>query len=270
MNISCAFVWLAGLWFTALGKPGKNYRFLAMAYVFTLLLLLALHGKNYYTLGAYPPLFAFGAYWLEQLTLLRFRILRYPMVLFAVSMGLLMIPVMLPIFEPAKLAAWYRERGMARFGVLKWEDLQDHALPQDFADMLGWEEMAQKMSKAFETLDSAEKSHTVLFCDNYGQAGAVSFYAEKHGLPRAYSDNASFLYWLPDTMHIDNLLLLTDDKQEMQHSFIKNFSSAVLIDSITNIYAREHGSLIILLKGANESFNQMFKEKIEKDKADFK
>ena len=71
-------------------------------------------------------------------------------------------------------------------------------------------------------------------------------------------------------MRIENLLLLTDDKQEMERSFLKNFSSAVLKYSVTNAYAREHGSLIILLKGANESFNHMFKEKIEKDKAAFK
>jgi len=89
-------------------------------------------------------------------------------------------------------------------------------------------------------------------------------------LAQACSDNASFLYWLPDTMHIDNMLLLTDDKQEMQHPFIKNFQTAVLSDSVTNMYAREHGSLIILLKGANESFNDMFRQKIEKDKAVFK
>jgi len=143
-------------------------------------------------------------------------------------------------------------------------------LPQDFSDMLGWEEMAQKMSKAYETLDSAEKQHTVLFCDNYGMAGAVSFYAKKYHLPEAFSDNASFLYWLPENIHFDNLLLLTDDQNEMQHDFIKDFSSAILVDSINTPFAREHGDLVILLKGANEKFNQFFKEKIQEDKDEFK
>jgi len=270
MNLSCVFVWLAGLWFVSFNQGGKNYRFLAFAYLFTILLLLALQGKNYYALGLYPPLLAFGAYRLEQLTQLRFRIWRYVMVFFAVAMAVLMIPVMLPVSPPAKLARYYKNIGMEKFGVLKWEDQRNHPLPQDFADMLGWEEMAQKMSKAYETLDSNEKKHTILFCDNYGQAGAVSFYAKKYHLPQAYSDNASFLYWMPDTMHIENLLLLTDDKQEMQHPFIKDFSKATLSDSVTNIYAREQGSLIILLKGANEDFNKMFKQKLEKDKAAFK
>ena len=71
-------------------------------------------------------------------------------------------------------------------------------------------------------------------------------------------------------MHIDNIILVTDDQQEMQHDFIKDFSYAAVNDSITNVYARERGSLIITLKGANEAFNQMFKEKIKNDKAQFK
>ena len=73
--------------------------------------------------------------------------------------------------------------------------------------MLGWKEMTQKVAEAYKTLDSNEKQHTFLFCDNYGEAGAVNFYGKKYHLPEAYSDNASFLYWLPNNIHIDNLLL---------------------------------------------------------------
>jgi len=59
------------------------------------------------------------------------------------------------------------------------------------------------------------------------------------------------------------------DQQEMQHDFLKDFSSVILYDSVTNIYAREKGSLIIIMKGANEKFNQMFRDKIKKDKEKF-
>ena len=79
-----------------------------------------------------------------------------------------------------------------------------------------------------------------------------------------------FYIGFPDSIHIDNIILLTDDEEEMQKPFIKNFSSAILNDSVTTPYARERGDLIITLKGANDDFNKMFKEKIEKDKAAFK
>jgi len=270
LNLPCFFIWLAGLWFVLFANRGKEYRFIGVAYVTVIILFLITHGKNYYSLGVYPALFAFGASHLEQLTSVKRRALRFAFVLIPVALGIPFIPLLLPIFPPQKLEIFYKDYGLAKSGLLKWEDLKDHPLPQDFSDMLGWEEMAQKVSAAYEKLDSTEKKQTILFCDNYGEAGAVNFYAAKYHLPHAYSDNASFLYWLPDSFQFHNLILLTDDQEEMQHPFIKDFSSAVLNDSIVTPYARERGDLIITLKNGNDAFNKMFKEKIEKDKAAFK
>jgi hypothetical protein len=130
--------------------------------------------------------------------------------------------------------------------------------------------MTQKVATAYHSLSDNEKNRTVLFADNYGQAGAINYYASRYNLPQCYSDNASFLYWIPHPMHIDNIILITNDKDEMQYPFIKDFVSAKLIDSVENNYAREKGSLIILLKGANENFNKMFQKKIEDDFAEIR
>jgi Dolichyl-phosphate-mannose-protein mannosyltransferase len=270
MNLPCVFIWIAGLVFVSFTRKTNQYRFIGWAYVAVIVLLLLGHGKNYYALGVYPILFAFGAFTLEQLTVARFKILRYVFVLVPVVLGYLFIPVALPILEPLKLAALYERRHVDKTGALKWEDLKNHSLPQDFSDMLGWDEMAKKTAAAYNTLDSNEKKTAILFCDNYGQAGAVNYYGSKYKIPAAYSDNASFLYWIPDKFDFDNIILLTDDEQEMQHPFIKNFKSAVLFDSVTSYYAREKGSLIIVLKGADSTFKKFFIEKIEKDKAKVK
>ena len=133
--------------------------------------------------------------------------------------------------------------------------------------MLSWDDMTRMVARAYGSLDSTEKAHTLLFCDNYGEAGAVNYYGSKYHLPPAYSDNASFLYWMPrDYDRFDVLLLVTDDSQEMQHRFIKEFKTAWLVDSIANRFAREHGTLIILLKGPSEAFRQAFREKIDLDR----
>ena len=269
MNLPCVFLWIAGFWFAAIIKNGRPFRFTAWAYIILILLLIALHGKNYYSIGAYPVLFALGAFHLEQFTSQKRRYLRYVFVAIIFLIGVPFVPALLPTASPEKLENYYRTVGFSKTNLTKWEDLKHHPLPQDFSDMLGWEEMAKKMSDAYEKLDSVEKKQTVLFCDNYGQAGAVNFYGKKYHLPEAYSDNASFLYWLPDTSRVVNLVLLTDDEHEMEHPFIKDFSSAIVNDSITNPYARERGDLIITLKGANDAFNQMFREKIARDKAQF-
>lgn len=270
MNLPCVFIWLAGIYYTGFSLRGKKYRAFSWAYVFVIILLLVFHGKNYYALGVYPVLFAFGSFHLERFTANRSVTWKYALVIIPVILGIGFIPISLPVARPAALAQYYTTMHTEKTGVLKWEDLKNHPLPQDFADMLGWEEMAQKVSKAYHSLDSNEKAHTLIFCDNYGEAGALNYYRNKYNLPEAHSDNGSFLMWLPKNVQIDNLLLVTDDQQEMDHPFIRDFASALVTDSITNPYSRERGSLIIMFKGANDAIHKMFREKIEKDFDKFK
>lgn len=265
MNLPCVFIWLAGLYFLIFSFDARRYRVFAWAYVFVIILLLVLHGKNYYSLGVYPILFAFGAYHLEQWSFRRAKAWRYAFILIPIVLGVIFIPLLLPVSSPAGLANYYKTMHMEKTGLLKWEDLKNHPLPQDFADMLGWEEMTQKAAQGYNNLDDSDKAHTFLFCDNYGEAGAVNYYRYKYNLPEAHSDNGTFLYWLPKNVHIDNLLLITDDTAEMQHPFVKDFVSATVVGRVTNKYAREYGSLIILFKGANDTINEMFREKIKND-----
>lgn len=268
MNLPCFFVWIGGLFWLLFSAAAKSYRILACIYITVIVLFIATNGKGYYTLGAYPMLFAAGGVWLQQITSPKKRRLQFVCVAVILLLFVPLIPVLLPVWKPKGLAEYYKKTGFDKTGILKWEDLQNHPLPQDFADMIGWEEFAQKAAKAYQTLNTNEKEHLFLFCDNYGQAGALNFYGKKYHLPKVFSDNASFLYWLPDNLHINNLLLITDDKQELQRPFIKDFSPVAFADSITNIYSREHGSLIILLKDANADFNKMFKEKINNAKTE--
>jgi 4-amino-4-deoxy-L-arabinose transferase-like glycosyltransferase len=266
MFFPCFMIWIAGLFFISGSREGRRYVFLAWSYFGVIVVLLYFHGKSYYALGLYPVLLAFGSYAIEKWTAERFYFLRYCIIAWAVVFGVYSSMVLLPMQKPAQLAQTYVTIHAAKTGALRWEDLQNHPLPQDFADMLGWEEMAQKTGAAYNRLSEEEKKQTIIFADNYGMAGAINFYRKKYRLPEAYSDNASFLYWLPDQLPIKNLLLITDDQEEMQHAFIRDFSDASICDSVTSPYARERGDLIIILKGANNAFRQFFKEKIEEDK----
>jgi hypothetical protein len=52
----------------------------------------------------------------------------------------------------------------------------------------------------------------------------------------------------------------------MQYSFIREFSMATLTDSVTNPYARENGTAIVLLVGASETFKKFFTDKLRADR----
>lgn len=267
MNLPCFFIWITGFLYAL---SSKEYRYIGLGYVFVIILLLIGHGKNYYALGVYPVLFAMGAVQLEKFTLVRRRWLRIAFVVFPVTIGLLFLPIALPILPPQQLADLYIKMNTAKTGLLKWEDLKDHPLPQDFSDMLGWEEMTQKVAKAYNMMSDAEKADASIFCNNYGMAGAVNYYGPKYNLPAAYSDNASFLYWLPAKPKMTNFVLVSDDPDEQQHDFAKGFKAVIKVDSVTSEYAREKGDYIYLFKGADANFQQFFEEKIAADKAEFK
>jgi len=151
--------------------------------------------------------------------------------------------------------------------VLRWEDQRNHPLPQDFADMLGWEEMARLTAGAYHSLDSSEKTGTIVFANNYGMAGAIDYYGRRYGLPEAYSDNASFLYWLPaETLSYRNFILITEDTLDLQRPFMKEFREVKLWGKVGEPYARENGAQVILMKGASEKFRQFFRQKINEDR----
>jgi 4-amino-4-deoxy-L-arabinose transferase-like glycosyltransferase len=266
MFLPCFYIWITGFFYLLLNQKARPYIFLCWAYLAVIAILLWFHGKNYYALGLYPVLFGFGCVAIEQWAVRSRFFLRYVFAAFSILLGIYFVFVALPFMEPKKLVAYYEKTHAAGKGILRWEDQKDHPLPQDFADMLGWEEMAQKTAAAYHSLDSAQQTRTIIFCDNYGMAGAINYYRKKYRLPEAYSDNASFLYWIPDSLHYDNLVLVESDPDEMQYDFIKEFSNAVLTDSVTNSYARERGTAIVLLTGASEKFKKFFKEKLQADR----
>lgn len=246
MCVSAVWVWVPGLLALLLYKPFREYRAVGLIYCFGLLILNLLHGKSYYALGYYPILFAAGAVWWEQ------RLQHWPSAQRWLRPALLVLPVllMLPlypylttVYAPAhleKLGVAYRG-----IGVLRWEDAKDHPLPQDFADMLGWQELADKTWQAYQALPDSTRARTLIKCDNYGQAGAINYFNRHRAMPAATSFNGSYLYWFPlvPARPYRHMLLVGEGNPTELVSYFQEFRK---IGEITNAYAREKGTSIYL------------------------
>ncbi|MBK8522443.1 MAG: hypothetical protein IPL54_16840 [Chitinophagaceae bacterium] len=92
----------------------------------------------------------------------------------------------MPLWEPGKLAAFYKEKKLDETGFLRWEDQQDHSLPQDFADYLGWKEMACKKRNHSISLYQKQNKDSIIISllGIGGQAGALKYYGkQKEFLP---------------------------------------------------------------------------------------
>ena len=268
MHLPVFFVWIGGLVWLMFFKKGKQYIILAWVYLTVIILLMSTNGKNYYSLGAYPMLFAAGGVWLEQVTSVKKQVVRYGVVTIIILLFLPLVPVMLPLWKPEKLALYYRKTGFDKAGVCKWEDLQNHPLPQDFADMLSWKEMGNKVSAIYAALPDTAKNKTLIYCRNYALAGAISYYGM--GLSQVTSDNASFLFWMPDKYNIENLLFVGRRVPDKDDEVFQQFERYTILDSITTPFAREQGVKIILFENGNSKVNGMIEAGIREKKDEFR
>jgi len=255
MNLPCVFIWIAGLFYIIFKESGKQFRFIAWTYLFVIALLIILRGKDYYALGAYPVLFAFGGYHLEKATEFKLKWTRYAMVILPLALGLFAMPLIMPLAKPETLASYYEKTGLSKTGSFKWEDQKMHPLPQDFADMMGWKELAIKAGSVYNSLPPNEKERTLVYCRGYFSAGALNYYRKEANLPEVCSDNASFLFWMPDKYNINNLILVGHQIPDKDDIVFQQFEKMSIKDSINMPLFRENGMRIILFEHGNDSLN---------------
>jgi hypothetical protein len=156
------------------------------------------NGKGYYAAAIYPTIMAFGGIWFAGIIeRKKLRWLKWTATVYIVLMTALIFPVLVPFMSAQKLVDFYHSTHFDRHSPLKWEDHKMHPLPQDFADMLGWKEMAEKTANVYHSLPDSIQKNLMIYGDNYGEAGALSFYRKKLELPEIYSDNASYIFWMP-------------------------------------------------------------------------
>jgi len=263
--IGSILVIMSSLYALLVYKPFKPYRSFFWSMFFTLAVFIYFKAKDYYAIGIYPIYIAFGSVYLEEIFKDGWK--KYLQPVFVAIPLLLFIPVFNVAF-PNKTPDYIIQHAenYKKFGLLRWEDGRDHLLPQDFADMLGWKELASKVDSIYAGLP--DKSNTLVLCDNYGQAGAINYYTSLK--IRAVSFSADYINWFDLTKKYENLIRVKDagdPNTELQET-APFFQKAVLADSIKNRYAREFGTTIFSFTGAKIDIRDRIKNEIDEKKND--
>lgn len=270
MNFVVIFSWLGGLVAVLFSKKMKEYRWIGTAYFLVLGLLMAGSGKDYYALGVYPILFAFGSLWLEDLIRNWAAFWKVAFISVPVLAGLFILPLGLPMFTPEKLADYYEKAGFRKAMGFKWEDQQNHPLPQDFADMIGWREIAEMTAKNYHLLPDSTKAATIIFCRGYFTAGALNYHGKNLGLPEAISDNGSYLQWIPDDFNFKHLMLIGHRNPDPDDIVFNHFESRRLMDSINMPLFRENGMKVFFFENGSDSMRYYANYGLRQEKAKFK
>lgn len=259
--IGSFFIIIAGLISFFTYPPFKKYQLFFWGYVGTLLLYVYLRAKAYYAIGLYPVLLAFGAVYFEYLLQQGWKKYLRPVVFIApVLMAIPFIRIGFPSKTPEVLQKKLPE--YKSFGLLRWEDGKDHKLPQDFADMLGWSELAKKVDSAYSAIP--DKEHTLVYCDNYGEAGAINYYSKYKNI-NAVSLNADYINWFPlPGQEIKNVVLIQDpnDDDPGRKRERTLFETVLSKGKIENPWAREYGTAIYVLLNARTSINAILQKEI--------
>ncbi|WP_316846121.1 glycosyltransferase family 39 protein [Pedobacter psychrodurus] len=262
--ISSIFILFAGIGSLIFYKDFRKYNWIILTYTITLIVFSYFKAKDYYALGLYPVLLVFGAVYLSRVLATKYIITG---LLFAFNIGsfIYLLPLLMPVYSPKEIVAHHKrfERG----GALRWEDGQNHALPQDYADMQGWKELAKIVDVAYEKVK--DKSTLLVRADNYGQAGAINYYSNYKNIS-AVSYNADYLYWFKMDKPIKDLIMITgwNDEDPQRKREQPYFGKITKIGEIKTPYSRERGAGVFLLEDAKTEVSGIIKSEIEEEKSD--
>ncbi len=246
-------IWLCGLYFLLFHKEAKPWRIFGWMYLMVLLVLLMFSAKSYYSLGAYPVLIAAGAAYIEQVTTQGRRWIRWVVLAWMVGLGILSLPAALPLYPPEKEAEFVRNFSKipGLEGILRWEDGNYYALPQDFADMMGWQEIADVVGKTWESIP--DKSTAAIYADSYGMAGSIEHLGRKYNVPAVFCFSDTYRYWLPDSIsaNFQTLIYVNDELGDDMPSFFEQIEK---VWELNMPLSRQHGVLVYLCKKPTPAF----------------
>ena len=102
---------------------------------------------------------------------------------------MLLLPVILPVVPTSSLHAFNLDK-----------------LRQDFADTVGWPDLAAQVAAVYNALPAAQRATTSILTNNYGEAGAIDIYGGREHLPQAISAQLTFWYWKPANLDATTLV----------------------------------------------------------------
>lgn len=262
--INAIFILLAGMGSLVFYKDFRKHRWVILTYLFTILVFSYFKAKDYYALGLYPVLLAFGAVYLGRILWQKYLLCGLLFV-FTIGSFIYLMPLIMPVYSPKEIVVHHKR--FERVGALRWEDGKNHDIPQDYADMQGWKEMARLTDLAYARVK--DKSALVIRTDNYGEAGAVNYYSRFKNI-NAVSYNADYLYWFKMNKPMKHLILIKEPNEDDPER--KNerplFGKITKIGEVTTPYAREKGAGIFLLEDANTDINKIIQSEIQEEKHD--
>jgi hypothetical protein len=238
-------LWIAGL-VKLLRMP--PFRFLGVAYLLLAAAFIAAGGSALYQFGAYPALLAAGGLavdgWLNRGATGR----RVAVGASLAASALFVVPLSVPLVPLDKLST---------IPVVKLNGLT--------ADQFGWPELSEAVSRAYQGLPNAQREHTVLLTENFGEAAALERYGPALGLPDVYSGYRGYGDWGHPPETATSVLIVrpgtkTEPPAWAQRVCRDDLRLVARTDNDWGVKNKEQGGRVWLCTGVSESWASLWPE----------
>lgn len=254
LNPLAVFIWLPGIYFFLFNEEGKKFKAVIFIWIATLLILLINgHSKGEYIAAAYQILFAGGAVMIEEWSAQRKSWLKYSLAIPVILAGLLISPLARPTLQIEQFLKYQNALG------LDPPSNEGHNLnrniPQFYADMHGWEDLAKHVSKVYQSLPDEERKTTLVYCSNYGKAGAIEYYSKKYPLPKVICPHNSYWYWWIDSKKHTTFIIIGGKKEDHLRSL--EYVEAVGVHQTKYAMPYENNLTIFIGHGLKRSIEEI-------------
>ena len=211
-------IWIGGLVFCLALPRGRAWRIMGWIFLFVFLLLMTSGtARASYLSPAFPMMFAAGGVaWEGWLSGPRGRRLRPALVAVLLAGFVIAAPFTLPVLPVDTLV-----RYAAALGVQPHQEEHSRLgrLPQHYADMFGWEELAATVAQVYDTLPPEDRARCVIFTENYGEAAALELFGPRYGLPPVISGHNNYWLWGPRGYTGAVVIAVGGDREDEEANF---------------------------------------------------
>ncbi|MEP6765762.1 MAG: glycosyltransferase family 39 protein [Gemmatimonadaceae bacterium] len=235
-----------------------DWRPIAISTITPFVLLLIMRGKAYYIGPIYPILMAAGAAALNQYS--HKLSPQRPTKVLAVAaaavalFGMLTIPYGLPVLAPPDMQSFERAFG-GKTGTTT-NTGEEIALPQDYADMLGWTRLTETVARVWRTLPPTDTANAIIIATNYGRAGAIDLLGRSRGLPHAISPVGSYWFFGPGDK-TGSTAVVVGDNPERLHRFYSEVTEVARTNNPWGV-PEEQAVPIYVCRGAKRSIAEVW------------
>jgi hypothetical protein len=208
-------VTVAGLAYLWRRRTAGDLRHLALQFAIMLALLVwSAQSRPDRIAGLYPLVFAAGGVLLGEWASRRW--VRWAVSTWLVAWGALLVPIGTPLLSPDATS-----EHLARLGIeIQTErgEGKRTALPQHFADRLGWPALVDDVAAVRDMLPEGERDVPV-FAQSYGQASALDWLGASRGFTRVHAVHNTWHLWGPPADNPRVAIVIGDRRERLEELF---------------------------------------------------